>query len=326
VRQAHYAAGDQVNQAQGLLYEASAEVGRLEAEIRFVVEGRQRVEQRLAQLKEQAAQWATRKDDAAAEIETLAEQAVLRPKSRPNCWPPRWKSRPSSCPSWKSRCARRRPGQRAARQRGPGAAADPGAGRRAAQHRRAVAPAQPAPRTPGGRPQRAGRAGRSPAGQPAAQLERRTGSPARTPKPACRSCRSRCRSWTKSAAPSSRPSTPNRAKQADLSARMEALKALQEKVKTDGKLQALAGQARAGRVAGPVEPHPHRAGLGKRAGSGAARAPGRAGSVAAGHGARLCTDGRRAAGQAGVLQPAQAAAHPRQIQYGACRAWPICCA
>ena len=47
IRQAHYAAGDQVNQAQGQLYEASAEVGRLEAEIRFVVEGRQRVEQRL---------------------------------------------------------------------------------------------------------------------------------------------------------------------------------------------------------------------------------------------------------------------------------------
>ncbi len=84
VRQAHYAAGDQVNQHQGLLYEASAEVGRLEAEIRFVVEGRQRVEQRLVQLKEQVAQWATRKDDALAEIETLAaqgeqaeEQAVL---------------------------------------------------------------------------------------------------------------------------------------------------------------------------------------------------------------------------------------------------------
>ncbi|MDB5942165.1 MAG: smc, partial [Ramlibacter sp.] len=76
IRQAHYAAGDQVNQAQGQLYEASAEVGRLEAEIRFVVEGRQRVEQRLAQLKEQTAQWAGRKDDAAAELETLAEQGV----------------------------------------------------------------------------------------------------------------------------------------------------------------------------------------------------------------------------------------------------------
>ncbi|MFZ3127162.1 MAG: chromosome segregation protein SMC, partial [Rhodoferax sp.] len=77
VRQAHYAAGDQVNQAQGLLYEASTDVGRLEAEIRFVVEGRQRAEQRLQTLQEQVEQWATRKDDALAEIERLAELALL---------------------------------------------------------------------------------------------------------------------------------------------------------------------------------------------------------------------------------------------------------
>ena len=77
VRQAHYAAGDQVNQAQGLLYEASTDVGRLEAEIRFVVEGRQRVEQRLATLKDQIAEWAVRRDDAQAEIERLAELAAL---------------------------------------------------------------------------------------------------------------------------------------------------------------------------------------------------------------------------------------------------------
>jgi chromosome segregation protein len=77
IRQAHYAAGDQVNQAQGKLYEASTEVGRLEAEIRFVVEGRQRVEERLLALKEQTAQWATRKDDAQAEIENLAELALV---------------------------------------------------------------------------------------------------------------------------------------------------------------------------------------------------------------------------------------------------------
>jgi chromosome segregation protein len=77
VRQAHYGAGDQVNQAQGLLYEASTDVGRLEAEIRFVVEGRQRVEQRLATLQEQVAQWATRKEDAEGEIERLAELSAL---------------------------------------------------------------------------------------------------------------------------------------------------------------------------------------------------------------------------------------------------------
>ena len=77
VRQAHYSAGDQVNQAQGRLYEASTEVGRLEAEIRFVVEGRQRVEQRLITLNEQAAQWATRSDDAQAEIVNLSELAMV---------------------------------------------------------------------------------------------------------------------------------------------------------------------------------------------------------------------------------------------------------
>ncbi|SDY60152.1 condensin subunit Smc [Variovorax sp. YR266] len=84
VRQAHYGAGDQVNQAQGKLYEASAEVGRLEGEIRFVVEGRQRVEQRLVQLREQMGQWGRRREEAETEIETLAgagvdaeEQAIM---------------------------------------------------------------------------------------------------------------------------------------------------------------------------------------------------------------------------------------------------------
>ncbi|MFT4190757.1 MAG: chromosome segregation protein SMC [Comamonas sp.] len=76
IRQAHYGAGDQVNQAQGQLYEASAEVGKLEAEIRFVVDGRQRAEQRLQQLQEQSAQWTQRREDAAAELEGLAEQSV----------------------------------------------------------------------------------------------------------------------------------------------------------------------------------------------------------------------------------------------------------
>ncbi|MDB5889712.1 MAG: smc [Polaromonas sp.] len=76
IRQGHYAAGDQVNQAQGKLYEASAEVGRLEAEIRFVVDGRLRVEQRLLQLAEQTSQWASRGEDATLEAETLAGQAL----------------------------------------------------------------------------------------------------------------------------------------------------------------------------------------------------------------------------------------------------------
>ncbi|MEY3078588.1 MAG: Chromosome partition protein Smc, partial [Pseudomonadota bacterium] len=76
VRQAHYAAGDQVNQAQGLLYEASAEVSKLEAEIRFVVEGRQRAEQRLLQLQAQSTEWSEKQLQALAELEALAEQAL----------------------------------------------------------------------------------------------------------------------------------------------------------------------------------------------------------------------------------------------------------
>jgi chromosome segregation protein len=77
VRQAHYGAGDKVNQAQGLLYEASADVGRLEAEIRFVVEGRLRVEQRMNTLKEQTAQWSTRAVDAQTELDNLANLALV---------------------------------------------------------------------------------------------------------------------------------------------------------------------------------------------------------------------------------------------------------
>jgi chromosome segregation protein len=74
LRQAHYDAGDRVNQAQGRLYEAGAEVARLEAEIRYVVEGRARVLQRIDQLKEQIDQWQQREEEAAAELERLAEQ------------------------------------------------------------------------------------------------------------------------------------------------------------------------------------------------------------------------------------------------------------
>ena len=74
LRQAHYEAGDLVNQAQGKLYEAGAEVARLEAEIRYVVEGRARVLQRIDQLKEQVGQWQQRAQEAEVELEQLAEQ------------------------------------------------------------------------------------------------------------------------------------------------------------------------------------------------------------------------------------------------------------
>nr|WP_315193458.1 chromosome segregation protein SMC [uncultured Aquabacterium sp.] len=77
VRQDHYAASDALHEAQGSLAEANLEVSRLEERIRYVVEGRQRVEQRLAELKAQNAQWATRSDEAQVELEELAGKMAM---------------------------------------------------------------------------------------------------------------------------------------------------------------------------------------------------------------------------------------------------------
>lgn len=74
IRQAHYAASDELHAAQGSLAEAALEVSRLEERIRYVVEGRQRIEQRLVELKAQSEQWAERQTQAQDELEQIAEQ------------------------------------------------------------------------------------------------------------------------------------------------------------------------------------------------------------------------------------------------------------
>jgi chromosome segregation protein len=71
VRQAHYAAGDQVHTAQGSLAEAALEASRLEERIRYVVDSRQRVEQRIAELAAQDTAWQQRSSEANSEIEGL---------------------------------------------------------------------------------------------------------------------------------------------------------------------------------------------------------------------------------------------------------------
>ncbi|WP_290873577.1 chromosome segregation protein SMC [Aquabacterium sp.] len=76
VRQDHYAASDELHTAQGALAEANLEVSRLEERIRYVVEGRNRVEQRLAELKGQNEQWAERRAAAEFELEELAEKML----------------------------------------------------------------------------------------------------------------------------------------------------------------------------------------------------------------------------------------------------------
>ncbi len=77
VRQDHYAASDALHDAQGALAEANLEVSRLEERIRYVVEGRQRVEQRLAELKAHNDQWAERRSAAEFELEELAGKMLM---------------------------------------------------------------------------------------------------------------------------------------------------------------------------------------------------------------------------------------------------------
>ncbi|MEX3557322.1 MAG: chromosome segregation protein SMC [Burkholderia sp.] len=61
LRVAYYAASDAMQGAQGSLYEANAEVSRLEAEIKFIVESRNRVQAQIAALTEQREQWQAQK-------------------------------------------------------------------------------------------------------------------------------------------------------------------------------------------------------------------------------------------------------------------------
>ena len=72
VRQSHYAAADGLHLRQGELAEAALEVSRLEERIRYVVEGRERAQARLNDLQAQNEQWATRQADAEAELERIA--------------------------------------------------------------------------------------------------------------------------------------------------------------------------------------------------------------------------------------------------------------
>jgi chromosome segregation protein len=74
VRVAHYASSDRLHASQGELAQAQLEVSRLEERIRYVVEGRQRAEARLAELLTQNAQWVDRQEQAKGELETNAEQ------------------------------------------------------------------------------------------------------------------------------------------------------------------------------------------------------------------------------------------------------------
>jgi len=73
VRQAHYAASDAVHAAQGKLYEANAQVSSLEADIRHVVDARNRYQTRKNQLDAQIAEWDAQREHCAGQIAVFEE-------------------------------------------------------------------------------------------------------------------------------------------------------------------------------------------------------------------------------------------------------------
>ncbi|WP_394781970.1 chromosome segregation protein SMC [Undibacterium sp.] len=82
MRQAHYAVGDRMHQAQGHLYQTNAEIGSLEAQIKFVIESRSRLQSQLNSLTAQRDQWQRQgqqfQDDLAEaeiQVEELAERS-----------------------------------------------------------------------------------------------------------------------------------------------------------------------------------------------------------------------------------------------------------
>ncbi|MER1939438.1 chromosome segregation protein SMC [Castellaniella sp. FW104-16D08] len=73
-RQQHLDAGEAVHVAQGKLFEAGAEVSRLEAEIRHVVDSRNRLQARRAQLQSQVQEWGDQQTHSQSAIEALEQQ------------------------------------------------------------------------------------------------------------------------------------------------------------------------------------------------------------------------------------------------------------
>ncbi|MCH4271642.1 MAG: chromosome segregation protein SMC [Kerstersia gyiorum] len=73
-RQAHYAASDAVHAAQGKMYEANAQVSTLEAEIRHVVDSRNRLQARQAQLQAQMEEWLSQREHCESQITATEDE------------------------------------------------------------------------------------------------------------------------------------------------------------------------------------------------------------------------------------------------------------
>ncbi|MES2264911.1 MAG: chromosome segregation protein SMC [Pseudomonadota bacterium] len=69
MRQAHFSVGDRLHTAQGNLYQTNAEIGSLEAQIKFVIESRTRLHNQLATLGAQRDQWQNQAREYTEQIE-----------------------------------------------------------------------------------------------------------------------------------------------------------------------------------------------------------------------------------------------------------------
>jgi chromosome segregation protein len=69
MRQAHFAVGDRLHSAQGALYQTNAEIGSLEAQIKFVIESRTRLQQQIGTLTAQRDQWRQQAEEYRGQVE-----------------------------------------------------------------------------------------------------------------------------------------------------------------------------------------------------------------------------------------------------------------
>lgn len=70
-RSLHYEVSDAVHTAQAALYESNSEVSRFEAEIKYILDGRARIQTQIEQTKTQLVQWQERSEQLNDELQTL---------------------------------------------------------------------------------------------------------------------------------------------------------------------------------------------------------------------------------------------------------------
>lgn len=98
LRQHHFAVGDRLHTAQGALYQTNSEIGSLEAQIKFVIESRTRLQNQLGTLAAQRDGWLAQAQEYEEQIEeaTYQVEELLRARKAPRSPS---KRRTNACPN-----------------------------------------------------------------------------------------------------------------------------------------------------------------------------------------------------------------------------------